>query len=73
MFLAFICANNIGSLVNNLFQVKIFILVPSFTSSSSSSCGCNGGKLVDSLLSVDSSLLVGSSLTVDSSFLGQSS
>ena len=30
LFPTFICANNIGSLVNNLFGVKIFNPVPSF-------------------------------------------
>ena len=35
MFPAFVCANNIGSLVNNLFGVNIFNPFPSFTSSSS--------------------------------------
>ena len=30
LFQAFICANNIGSLVNNLFGVKIFNSVPSY-------------------------------------------
>ena len=33
--LAFICRNTTGSLVNNLFGVKIFNHFPSFTSSSS--------------------------------------
>ena len=40
MFPAFICANDIGSLVNNFFRVKIFNPFPSFSSSSSSSSGC---------------------------------
>ena len=31
LFLAIICANNIGSLVNNLFGVKIFNPFPSFS------------------------------------------
>ena len=31
LFPALICANNIGSLVNNLFGVKIFNPFPSFT------------------------------------------
>ena len=34
LFLAFNCANNTGSLVNNLFGVIILIPVPYFTSSS---------------------------------------
>ena len=32
MFPAFICTNNTGSLVNNLFGVKIFNPFPSFNS-----------------------------------------
>ena len=39
LFPDFICANNIGSLVNDLFGVKTFHPVPSFTSSSSLSKG----------------------------------
>ena len=35
----FICANNIGSLVNSLFGVKTLIPFPRFTSSSSLSSG----------------------------------
>ena len=37
LFPAFICTNNAGSLVNNLFEVKIFNPAPSFTSSLSPS------------------------------------
>ena len=33
LFPAFLCTNNIGSLVNNLFGVNIFNHFPSFTSS----------------------------------------
>ena len=39
MFHAFICASNIGSLVNNLFGVNIFNPFPSFTSFSWPSSG----------------------------------
>ena len=39
MFPAFTCTNNIGSLVNNLFGVKIFNPFPSLTFSSSSYSG----------------------------------
>ena len=47
MFPAFIWANNIESIVNNLFGVKIFNPFPSFTTSSAS---------IDSSFSVDSYL-----------------
>ena len=47
LFPAFICANNIGSLVNNLFGVKICNPFP-FTSSSSTSSGGICGKLSSS-------------------------
>ena len=39
LFPAFICANNTGSVDNNLLGVKIFNPFPSFTSSSLSSGG----------------------------------
>ena len=39
LFTAFICTNNIESLVNNLFGVKNFNPVPSLNSSSSPSSG----------------------------------
>ena len=39
LFPAFICANNIGSLINNLFGVKILNSFPSLTYSSSPSIG----------------------------------
>ena len=43
-FPAFICINDTESLINNLFKVKIFNALPSFTSTSSPSTGCMGGK-----------------------------
>ena len=46
VFPTFICANNIGRLVNSLFSVKIFISDSSFASSSLSSDG-KGGKSVN--------------------------
>ena len=49
LFLAFICANNIGSLVNNLFGVSIF---NPFPSSSSPSSGGMSDKSTDSSLSL---------------------
>ena len=52
MFLAFICSNNYGILLNNLFGVKNFNPFPSFTSSPSSD-GI-GGISVNSSLSFDS-------------------
>ena len=63
LFPVFICANNIGSLVNNLFGVKNFNPFPSFTSSSSHS----SGYMSDSSLSL---LLV---VSVDISFLNERS
>ena len=45
MFPAFICANNIGSLVNSLFGVNIFNHFPSFTSSSPLYSGSMSDKL----------------------------
>ena len=41
LFKAFICGNNIGSLVNSLFGVKTFNPVPSFTSSSPAGGVCS--------------------------------
>ena len=66
MFLAFICANNIRSLVNYLFGVKSFNSFPSFTSSSPSSGGISDK-------STDSSLSLFLVVSADSSFLNQSS
>ena len=43
LYSAFICNNNIGSLVNSLFGIKIFNPVPSYASSSSSSSTGIGG------------------------------
>ena len=51
LFPAFICASNIGSLVNNIFGVKICYPFPSFTSSSPSSGGMSY-KSTDSSLSI---------------------
>ena len=39
LFPGFICASNIGSLVNNLFEVKVFSLFSSIASSSPPSSG----------------------------------
>ena len=39
LFPVFICASNIGSLVNNLFEVKVFSLFSSIASSSPPSSG----------------------------------
>ena len=52
LFQAFIYANNIRSLVNSLFGVKIFKPFPSFNSSSSPSKDGISGKSSDSFLSV---------------------
>ena len=52
LFPAFISANNIGSLVNNLFIVKTFNAYPTFSSSSSPSSGGIGNISVDSSLSI---------------------
>ena len=52
LFTAFVCANNIGRLVNNLFGVKIFNPFPFFTSSSPSSGGMSD-KSTDHSLSKD--------------------
>ena len=65
MFPAFIFANKIGDLVNNMFGVKTFILFPSLISYSSPSTGDIGGTSVYSCLSVDSSLSVNTSLFSD--------
>ena len=54
LFPALICANNIGSLVNNLFGVKIFNPFSSFTSSLPYSGGM-WNKSTDSSLAFDSS------------------
>ena len=51
MFLASICANKIGSLVNNLFGIKLFNPFPSFILLSSSSGGMSD-KSTDSSLSL---------------------
>ena len=48
MFLTFICANNIGSLVNSLLRVKIFN--PFFYFSSSTSSGSMSDESTDSSL-----------------------
>ena len=58
LFLAFLCANNVPNLVNNLFGVKIFNLFPSFTCSSSPSRGGMSDKSTDSSLSDNSFLSV---------------
>ena len=47
MFPAFVCANNIESLVISLFGVDIFNPFPSFSSSSPPASGQIGGKSVD--------------------------
>ena len=52
MFPAFV--KNIGSLVNNFFQVKMFDPFTSFTSSSLSSIGAMWDKSTDNFLSDDS-------------------
>ena len=57
LFPTFICANNIGSLVNSLFGVNIFNPVPSLTYSSSLSDSGMSDKSADSSLSFDSSFL----------------
>ena len=51
----FICANNIESLVNNLFRVTFFNPLPSFIFYSLLSKRKIDGKFSDSSLSVDSS------------------
>ena len=51
MFPASICANKIGSLVNNLFGIKLFNPFPSFISLSSSSGGISD-KSTDSSFSL---------------------
>ena len=48
MFPAFSCANNIESVVNSLFELKIFNPFPSFTFSLSPSSAVIGDKSVDS-------------------------
>ena len=47
MFSAFICANNIESQFNNLFDIIMFNLAPSFTFSSSPSSGGISDKCSD--------------------------
>ena len=54
-FPAFTCANDIGSLLNSLFGVKVFNIFPCFTSLSCSIGGMSD-KSTDSTLSVDSSI-----------------
>ena len=48
LFPAFICANNIGTLLSNLFGVNIFNIFPFFTSSSSHSSGGMSGISINS-------------------------
>ena len=54
-FPAFTCANDIGSLLNSSFGVKVFNIFPCFTSLSRSIGGMSD-KSTDSTLSVDSSI-----------------